>query len=229
VNALLVAFRRVRVLRGFAAAGCAAAVSVICAFSAGCADAATTASQSFAIHAAEKSHAVAEKSHAAAEKSHAAAEKSTSRRFCAYEISTPTAAEVRVIGHYWTPLARSALQVVSRGKMTVTVPKEHLTWAQRRALRLAQWAESAFSPKPKLVCIQLPFPWHARPRGGGPPGAAARRPGSAGQGKGSPAGARRGRQPIGEAAVGKVLIFTLESIDLSRNVIIGDEHLDTVW
>jgi hypothetical protein len=40
--------------------------------------------------------------------------------------------------------------------MTVTVPREHLTSSQRRALRLAEWAQRAFLPKPKLVCLHIP-------------------------------------------------------------------------
>jgi hypothetical protein len=46
----------------------------------------------------------------------------------------------------------------------VTVPKEHLTASQRRALRLAEWAQRAFLPKPKLVCLHIPArgaPLHA--------------------------------------------------------------------
>ena len=50
------------------------------------------------------------------------------------------------------------MRTVSQGKMTVTVPKEHLTPSQRQALRLAEWAERAFLPKPKLVCLNI----HAR-------------------------------------------------------------------
>jgi hypothetical protein len=77
-------------------------------------------------------------------------------RFCAYEIRTPTSAEIAAINRYWTPLARSALRLVSRGKMLVEAPKRHLTPAQRQALRQAEWAWRAFSPKPKLVCLRLP-------------------------------------------------------------------------
>ena len=39
--------------------------------------------------------------------------------------------------------------------MAVTVPKQHLTQSQRRALRLAEWANQTFAPKPKLVCVQI--------------------------------------------------------------------------
>lgn len=126
---------------------CAALACVICGFSAGCADAATTPVLSAA---------------------HVAVVKSDSKRFCAYEISTPTTAEVIAIDHYWTPLARSATKVVSQGKMAVTVPKVHLTRSQRRALRLAEWAERAFSPKPKLVCVQIPQGVPHSPAGAGP-------------------------------------------------------------
>jgi hypothetical protein len=77
-------------------------------------------------------------------------------RFCAYEIRTPTAAEIAAINRYWTPLARSAVRLVSRGKMLVEAPKQHLSPAQRRALRRAEWAWRAFSPKPRLVCLRLP-------------------------------------------------------------------------
>lgn len=157
-----------------------------------------------------------------------AAEKSDSERFCAYEISTPTAAEARAIGHYWTRLARSAVRVVSQGKMTVTVPKEHLTRSQRRALRLAEWAERAFSPKPRLVCIQLPGR-QALPRGGGPPRAGAGHiPGNTGQGKGRPASALR-LQPIQMTGAGNALVFTLKGAGFPRHVILGDEHLHIAW
>jgi hypothetical protein len=118
------------------------------------------------------------------------------KRFCAYEIFTPTAAEVREISRYWTPLARSAVRVVSRGKMTVTVPKEHLTLSQGRALRLAEWAERAFSPKPRLVCVQLPIRRQARSHSGGPLGVAGGIPGDAGHVKGRLSSVRRGSQPI---------------------------------
>jgi hypothetical protein len=77
-------------------------------------------------------------------------------RFCAYEIRTPTAAEIATINRYWTPLARSAVRLVSRGKILVAAPKPHLSPAQRRALRRAEWAWRAFAPKPKLVCLRLP-------------------------------------------------------------------------
>jgi hypothetical protein len=72
--------------------------------------------------------------------------------FCAYEIAAPTGAEIAAINRYWTPLARSAVMFVSRGKMLVPVPRKHLNPAQRRALRRAEWAWRAFSPKPELVC-----------------------------------------------------------------------------
>ena len=81
--------------------------------------------------------------------------KAKSHRFCVDEVTEPTAAELAKINRYWTPLARSALTMVSKGKMTVTVPKKHLTRAQRRALNLAYWAERTFSPKPKLVCERV--------------------------------------------------------------------------
>jgi hypothetical protein len=77
-------------------------------------------------------------------------------RFCVYEIRTPTAAEIAAINRYWTPLARSALRLVSRGKMLVEVPKRDLSPAQWRALRRAEWAWRAFAPRPRLVCLRLP-------------------------------------------------------------------------
>jgi hypothetical protein len=77
-------------------------------------------------------------------------------RFCAYEIRTPTAAEIAAINRYWTPLARSAVRLVSRGKMLVEAPKRHLSPAQRQALRRAEWAWRAFAPRPMLVCLRVP-------------------------------------------------------------------------
>jgi len=77
-------------------------------------------------------------------------------RFCAYEIRTPTSAEIAAINRYWTPLARSAVRLVSRGKMLVEAPKRDLTPAQRQALRRAEWAWREFSPKPQRVCLRLP-------------------------------------------------------------------------
>jgi hypothetical protein len=82
--------------------------------------------------------------------------KAKSHRFCVDEVTEPTAAELAKINRYWTPLARSALTTVSKGKILATVPKKHLTRAQRRALNLAYWAERKFSPKPKLVCERVP-------------------------------------------------------------------------
>ena len=76
-------------------------------------------------------------------------------RFCADEIAAPTPAEQAKIDRYWTPLARSALTVVSQGKMAVPEPKQHLTRAQRRALARAEWAGHAFAPKPRLVCERV--------------------------------------------------------------------------
>jgi hypothetical protein len=204
---LLVAFGRVKVLRGFSTAACAAVLGVICGFGAGCADAANTATRPLAIH--------------------VTTDKGDSKRFCAYEIFTPTAAEVREISRYWTPLARSAMRVVSRGKMTVTVPKEHLTLSQRQALRLAEWAERAYSPKPRLVCVQLPARRQARPRSGGPLGDAREIPGDAGQLKGRLAKVRRGPQPIQPAQSGIAAAFTLKPFSLCRHVIVGDERLHT--
>jgi hypothetical protein len=112
-----------------------ALLCIVCGFTAGCADAVDAAA-----------HAVA----------HVAAAKSTSKRFCAYELSAPSSAQADAVNHYWTPLARSAVRTVSQGKMAVTVPREHLTLSQRRALRLAEWAERAFLPKPKLICVHIP-------------------------------------------------------------------------
>jgi hypothetical protein len=77
-------------------------------------------------------------------------------QFCAYEIRTPTPAEIAEINRYWTPLARSAVRLVSRGKMLVEAPKRHLSPAQRRALRRAEWAWRAFAPKPRLGCLRVP-------------------------------------------------------------------------
>jgi hypothetical protein len=91
-----------------------------------------------------------------ASRSSSEAAKTAPGRFCAYEIRTPTAAEMATINRYWTPLARSAVRLVSRGKMLVEAPKRHLSPAQRRALRRAEWAWRAFAPKPRLVCLRLP-------------------------------------------------------------------------
>ena len=117
---------------------CAAMLSVVCGLmvclTAGC----TTASASLA------------------SRSSSEAVTTAPSRFCAYEIRTPTSAEIAAINRYWTPLARSAVRLVSRGKMLVEAPKRHLTPAQREALRRAEWAWRAFSPKPKLVCVRLP-------------------------------------------------------------------------
>jgi hypothetical protein len=111
-----------------------ALLCITCAFAAGCADAVDATA-----------HAVA----------HVAAAKSDSKRFCAYELSVPSTEQAAAVNHYWTPLARSAMRTVSKGKMSVAVPKEHLTSSQRRALRLAEWAQRAFLPKPKLVCLHI--------------------------------------------------------------------------
>jgi hypothetical protein len=121
-------------LHGVSKATCAAILSVIGGFAAGCANTADNAS------------------HAAA---HAAADLINSEHFCAYEISAETAGQDAAINHYWTPLARSAIKIVNQGKMAVTVPKQHLTRSQRRALRLAEWADRAFAPKPELICVQI--------------------------------------------------------------------------
>ena len=112
-----------------------ALLCIICGFAAGCAGTVNAAA-----------HAVA----------HVAAAKDGSKRFCAYELSVPSTAQADAVNHYWTPLARSAMRTVSKGKMTVTVPKQRLTSSQRRALRLAEWAQRAFLPKPKLVCLHIP-------------------------------------------------------------------------
>lgn len=77
-------------------------------------------------------------------------------RFCADEIRAPTAAEIAAINRYWTPLARSAVRLVSRGKMLVETPKRHLSPAQRQALRQAEWAWRTFAPRPRLVCVRVP-------------------------------------------------------------------------
>jgi hypothetical protein len=96
--------------------------------------------------------------HLASHSAPAAAEttETTSNHYCAYEIATPTAAEIAAINRYWTPLARSAVRYVSRGKILVPVPKKHLTQAQRQALGRAAWAWRTFSPKPELVCVPVP-------------------------------------------------------------------------
>jgi hypothetical protein len=122
-------------LHGVSKATCAAILGIICGFTAGCADAASNASHSPA---------------------HVAAAHINSGRFCAYQISAATTGQDAAINHYWTPLARSAIKIVDQGKMAVTVPKQHLTRSQRRALRLAEWADQTFAPKPKLVCVQIP-------------------------------------------------------------------------
>jgi hypothetical protein len=133
-------------LHGSGKTTCAAMLIVICGFTAGCADTASSAPHSLA---------------------HVATANSNSKRFCAYQISAATASENAAINHYWTPLARSAIKFVSQGKMSVPVPKQHLTGSQRRALRRAEWAERAFSPKPRLICAQLPS-GHIVPNGAGP-------------------------------------------------------------
>jgi hypothetical protein len=122
-------------LHGVSKATCAAVLSAICVFTAGCADAANNASHSPA---------------------HVAAEHVNAGRFCAYQITAATMSQDAKINHYWTPLARSAVKIVDQGKMAVTVPRQHLTRSQRQALRLAQWADQTFAPKPKLVCVQIP-------------------------------------------------------------------------
>jgi hypothetical protein len=122
-------------LHGVSKATCAAVLAIICGFTAGCGTAVDNASHSPA---------------------HVAAEHINSGRFCAYQISAATTGQDAAINHYWTPLARSAIKIVNEGKMAVTVPRPHLTRSQRRALRLAEWADRAFAPKPKLVCVQIP-------------------------------------------------------------------------
>jgi hypothetical protein len=122
-------------LHGSGKATCAAMLIVICGFTAGCADTASTAP-----------HSVAQ----------VATTNNDSKRFCAYQITAATASEDATINHYWTPLARSAIKFVSQGKMSVPVAKPHLTHSQWRALRRAEWAQRAFSPKPRLICAQLP-------------------------------------------------------------------------
>ncbi len=120
-------------------AACAATMSVACGLTAMCA--ALTGCAATA--------------HVASHSASAAAEtnQTTSNRYCAYEIAPATAAEIAAINRYWTPLARSAIMNVSRGKMLVPVPKKHLTQAQRQALQRADWASRTFSPKPELVCV----------------------------------------------------------------------------
>jgi len=113
----------------------AATLSVGCGLAAGCA-----VTGGGALHAAAK----------------VVATRPATQRFCADQILTPTPAQIAAINRYWTPLARSALTVVSEGKMAVSVPKKHLTPAQRSALRRAEWAWQAFGPKPRLVCVRIP-------------------------------------------------------------------------
>jgi hypothetical protein len=122
-------------LHGVSKATCAAMLGVLCGFTAGCADGAVR--------------------NAPHSRAHVAAAHINSDRFCAYQISAATTGQDAAINHYWTPLARSAIRIVDQGKMAVTVPKQHLTQAQRRALRLAEWANRAFAPKPKLVCVKI--------------------------------------------------------------------------
>jgi hypothetical protein len=122
-------------LHGVSKATCAAVLSIICGFTAGCGTTADNAPRSPA---------------------RVAAEHINPGRFCAYQITAATAEQDAAINHYWTPLARSAIKIVDQGKMAVTVAKPHLTWSQRRALRRAEWANQAFAPKPKLVCVQIP-------------------------------------------------------------------------
>jgi hypothetical protein len=129
-------------LHGVSKAACAAILGVICGFTAGCSDAASNASRSPA---------------------HVAAEHINSGRFCAYQISAATTEQDAAINHYWTPLARSAIKIVNQGKMAVTVSRQHLTGPQRRALRRAEWADRAFTPKPKLLCVQIPHTPTAAP------------------------------------------------------------------
>jgi hypothetical protein len=128
-------------LRGAGGVIGAGILSVACGLAAGCGVPGGTAPHSVAVVAKAKANAKA---------------KAKTQRFCVDEISAATAAEQAAINRYWTPLARSALTVVSQGKMAVTVPKKQLTPAQRRALRRAEWAEQKFGPKPKLVCEQVP-------------------------------------------------------------------------
>jgi hypothetical protein len=122
-------------LHGVSKATCAAVLSAICVFAAGCADSADNAPHSPA---------------------HVAAAHINPGRFCAYQISVATTGQDAAINHYWTPLARSAIKIVDQGKMAVTVPRQHLTRPQRWALRRAEWADQALAPKPKLVCVQIP-------------------------------------------------------------------------
>ena len=117
---------------------CAATLSVVCGLMVCLAAGCTAASASLA------------------SRSSVEAVKAAPGRFCAYEIRTPTAAEMAAINRYWTPLARSAVRLVSRGKMLVETPKRHLSPAQRQALGRAEWAWRAFAPKPRLVCLRLP-------------------------------------------------------------------------
>jgi hypothetical protein len=122
-------------LHGTGGVVCAGMLSVACGLAAGCGVAGTTAS------------------HPAADP---ATTKAKTQRVCAEEISAATAAQEAAINRYWTPLARSAITMVSKGKISVPEPKKHLTRAQRRALLRAEWAERAFGPKPRLVCQQIP-------------------------------------------------------------------------
>jgi hypothetical protein len=125
----------------------AAMLGIACAVTM-CAGCAAPGTASHSAHQAQVTHLVTP--------AHIAVASGRPRHFCAYRIATPTAAEQAAINRYWTPLARSALKTVSQGKMSVSVPKQHLSPPQRQALRQAERAQRTFSPKPRLVCEQVP-------------------------------------------------------------------------
>jgi hypothetical protein len=122
-------------LHGTTGAVCAGVLSIACGLAAGCA-----AAGSNPLHTAAK----------------VAPAKPATQRYCAEEINTPTPAEIAAINRYWTPLARSAVTVVSQGKMAVSVPIKDPSPAQHSALLRAERAWQVFGPKPRLVCVQIP-------------------------------------------------------------------------
>lgn len=74
-------------------------------------------------------------------------------RFCAVEVSPPTAAQEKALRRFWTPLARSAFVVVTQGKMSYLVPRKRLTPAQRRAVRRVEAAERRYAfSRQRRVC-----------------------------------------------------------------------------
>lgn len=136
-------------LRNTGGAVCAAMLSVACALTAGCGVTASTASPAVL-------HLAARTRPARTGPARTGSARTGPTGICADELTSPSKAQQAAIDRYWTPLARSALKLVSEGKMMVSVPKKHLTRAQRQALRRAERAEQALTPKPKLVCVPSP-------------------------------------------------------------------------